>query len=141
MPTRRRIDPVAGRAAVQRWSTDPDGAGRAVIATAVRWSLEELAARWPGHTCEVRVPPFGVVQCLPGPRHTRGTPPNVVETDAVTWLALVTGRASWPQATGAGLVSASGERAELSAQLPLVSRTAAFQDDGEPSPAPGSVEP
>ena len=119
MSTRRRIDPDAGRSAVQRWAADPGAAPRELVATAVRWSLEEVAARWPGHTCELRVPPFGVVQCLPGPRHTRGTPPNVVETDAATWLALVTGRTSWPEATATGRVSASGERADLSALLPL----------------------
>ena len=93
--TRRRIDDRTGRTALARWAADPAAADRQVTATAVRWSLEELAALWPGHTCEVRVPPFGVVQCLDGPRHTRGTPPNVVETDAATWLGLVTGTADW----------------------------------------------
>jgi hypothetical protein len=91
-----------------------------VLATAVRWSLEELAERHPGNTCEVRVPPFGVVQCLAGPRHTRGTPPNVVETDAATWLALVTGAGAWPDAVADGRVRASGERADLRSLLPLV---------------------
>jgi Bacterial SCP ortholog len=119
VPARRRIDPVAGRAALAGWTADPDAAGRDVVATAVRWSLEELAERWPGPTCEVRVPPFGVVQCLAGPRHTRGTPPNVVEADAATWLALVTGRLDWAGAVAAGRVRASGERADLSAVLPL----------------------
>ena len=87
---------------------------------AVRWSLEELAAHHPGPTCEVRVPPFGVVQCLAGPRHTRGTPPNVVETDPSTWLELVTGRANWADAVLSGRVAASGERSDLSGLLPLV---------------------
>lgn len=119
MSPRRRIDPRAGRAAVEGWAADPAAAGREVIATAVRWSLEELAARYPGNTCEVRVPPFGVVQCLPGPRHTRGTPPNVVETDAATWLALVVGAVGWAAARAAGRVSASGERADLGGILPL----------------------
>jgi hypothetical protein len=92
-----------------------------VVGTAVRWTLEELAARHPGHTCEVRVPPFGVVQCLSGPRHTRGTPPNVVETDATTWLRLVTGMDTWADAVRSGRLAASGERADLSAVLPLES--------------------
>ena len=104
---------------MQAWAADPDGAGRELIATAVRWSLEELAARWPGRTCEVRVPPFGVVQCLPGPRHTRGTPPNVIEADAGTWLALITGRLQWADAVAAGRLRASGERADLSGLMPL----------------------
>ncbi|HEX2810238.1 MAG TPA: sterol carrier family protein [Kineosporiaceae bacterium] len=119
MPPRRRIDPAEGRAAAQAWFADPDAAGRDVIATAVRWSLEELAARRPGRTCEVRVPPFGVVQCLSGPRHSRGTPPNVIEADAATWLALITGRSGWAEAVATGRVRASGERADLSGLLPL----------------------
>jgi Bacterial SCP ortholog len=112
---------VAGHGAVRSWLADPEAAGRTVVATAVRWSLEELAARNPGNTCEVRVPPFGVVQCLAGPRHTRGTPPNVVETDPATWLGLVTGTQSWDAAVAAGRVSASGERADLTQLLPLIS--------------------
>jgi hypothetical protein len=118
VPPRRRTDPDAGRAAVRAWAADP-GAPRATLATAVRWSLEELADRAPGHATEVRVPPFGAVQCVEGPRHTRGTPPNVVETDAATWLALVTGRLAWDEAVGSGRVRASGSRADLSALLPL----------------------
>lgn len=109
-----------GRAALQQWV---DGAGqvaRPVLATAVRYALEELTARAPGHTVEVRVPPFGVTQCVEGPRHTRGTPPNVVETDAATWLSLVTGRTTWREAVASARVSASGERADLSGCLPLV---------------------
>jgi hypothetical protein len=119
MPPRRRVDVEAGRAAVAAWREDPGGAGRDVVATAVRYSLEELAARAPGRSTEVRVPPFGVVQCVPGPRHTRGTPPNVVETDAATWLALVTAGETWADAVAAGRLRASGERADLSALLPL----------------------
>lgn len=92
---------------------------RSVRATAVRFSLEELAAQAPGRSVEVRVPPFGAVQCIEGPRHTRGTPTNVVETDAATWLLLVTGRHTWEQARSAGSISASGQRSDLSAYLPL----------------------
>jgi hypothetical protein len=119
VPPRRRTDPDAGRAAVRAWATDPDGVSRSTLAAAVRWSLEELADRAPGHATEVRVPPFGAVQCVEGPRHTRGTPPNVVETDAATWLALVTGSLGWSEAVGSGRVRASGSRADLSALLPL----------------------
>jgi len=67
----------------------------------------------------VRVPPFAAVQCVPGPRHTRGTPPNVIETDPLTWIALATGRTAWTQAVAAGAVQASGPRADLSGYLPL----------------------
>ena len=90
-----------------------------MTATAVRYSLEEVTARAPGNSVEVRVPPFGVTQCVEGPRHTRGTPPNVIECDAATWLAMVTGRLSWSDAVDAGKVAASGLRADLSELLPL----------------------
>lgn len=114
---RRRITAREGRAALAAAGTG--AAGHPERAAAVRYALEELAERAPGNSVEVRVPPFGVTQCVAGPRHTRGTPPNVVETDADTWLALVTGALSWNDAVGRGSVSASGQRADLSALLPL----------------------
>ena len=119
MPPRRRTDPADGRAALAVWRTDPDGAPRAVVRVAVRFTLEELADVAPGHAVEVRVPPDGAVQAVSGPRHTRGTPPNVVETDPQTWLALATGQLTWEGARASGRVSASGERADLSDWLPL----------------------
>lgn len=117
MVARRRIDIAEGQAAIAAWLLG--GVSRAVTATAVRFSLEEVTARAPGNSVEVRVPPFGVTQCIAGPRHTRGTPPNVVECDAETWLTLVTGQILWADALKSGAVSASGLRADLSAQLPL----------------------
>jgi hypothetical protein len=119
VPPRRRTDPDAGRAALAAWRRDPGAVARPQLAAAVRWTLEELADHHPGHSTEVRVPPFGAVQCVAGPRHTRGTPPNVVETDAPTWLALVTGELAWPDAVTTGRVRASGSRADLSGILPL----------------------
>ncbi len=92
---------------------------RAVLGTAVKTSARWLAQQVPGRSVELRVPPFVAVQCVPGPRHTRGTPPNVVETDPATWLRLATGELSWADALAAGQVSASGNRADLSAYLPL----------------------
>lgn len=86
---------------------------------AVRLLLDELAARAPGRSVEVRVPPYAATQCVAGPRHTRGTPPNVIETDPRTWLELATGRLSWAEATAAGRIYASGARADLSEHLPL----------------------
>lgn len=97
----------------------PSGASRADLATAVRYLLQLLVEKAPGNTVEVRVPPFGAVQVLEGPRHTRGTPPNVVEMDAATWIALATGEEAWPDAVAAGRIAASGTRADLSALLPL----------------------
>jgi hypothetical protein len=81
--------------------------------------LDQLAEAVPGRAVEVRVPPYAAVQCVAGPRHTRGTPPNVVETDAATWVRLATGRLSWLQARDGGLIQASGPRADLAPYLPL----------------------
>jgi Bacterial SCP ortholog len=92
---------------------------RAVLRDAVRALLTELARRAPGRSVEVRVPPFGAVQCVAGPRHTRGTPPNVVETDPVTWLLVATGRIGWDEALHQGRLRASGVRTDLSDYLPL----------------------
>lgn len=119
MPARRRITADRARDAVRAWAADPAAADRSATALAVRGSLEELADRVPGNSVEVRVPPFGVAQCVEGPRHTRGTPPNVVETDAATWLGLVTGALRWEDAVAGGRVSASGLRAVLGDALPL----------------------
>ncbi|MEJ5945926.1 sterol carrier family protein [Pseudokineococcus basanitobsidens] len=119
MPARRRIPAARAAGAVRAWAADPAAADRGATALAVRGSLEELAERVPGNSVEVRVPPFGVAQCVEGPRHTRGTPPNVVETDAATWLGLVTGALGWDEAVRSGLVSASGLRAVLGEHLPL----------------------
>ncbi|TKJ28497.1 sterol carrier family protein [Blastococcus sp. CCUG 61487] len=111
------------RAAVEPVRAWLDGAAeqppRAVVGTAVRTSARWLAQQVPGRSVEVRVPPHVAVQCIEGPRHTRGTPPNVVETDAATWLRLVTGALAWEQALADGLVSASGNRADLGEVLPL----------------------
>lgn len=120
---RRRIDPDTGTAALREWGAGHDAGTPVpgtVTRTAVRYTLEELATGSPGNSVEVRVPPAGAVQAIAGPRHTRGTPPNVVETDMTTWLRLATGRLSWQEAVVAGSVSASGLRADLSAVLPLL---------------------
>lgn len=119
MPPRRRSDPQAGRVAFDRAVRAGGDSTREDVRTAVRWSLDELATRAPGGNVEVRVPPYAVVQCGDGPRHTRGTPPNVVETDPVTWLLLASGQLSWGEARAAGKVAASGERADLAGWLPL----------------------
>lgn len=93
---------------------------RLEIALAVRYTLQLLAERVPGNSLEVRVPPFGAVQCLPGPVHRRGTPPNVIETDPVTWLYLACGREGWADARLDGRVRASGVRADLNGLLPVL---------------------
>ncbi len=123
----RRIDDEDGRVALAsalrslgEATGRIDGSTRETVATAVRWTLQLLADGAPGHSVEIRVPPYGAVQAVDGPRHTRGTPPNVVETDAATWLALATGAESWPDALAAGRIVASGARADLSALLPVV---------------------
>ena len=113
-----KIVALVGEAAVRQAIGGSDD--RTIVATAVRYLLQLLATEAPGNTVEVRVPPHGAVQCIEGPNHTRGTPPNVVETDADTWVALATGSLSWADAVSSGRVSASGQHADLSAQLPVV---------------------
>jgi hypothetical protein len=101
----------------------PVALGRGALARCSRTLTAVLAARYPGRSVEVRVPPFAAVQCAigdPGPRHTRGTPPNVVETDAVTFLRLAAGRTTWAEAVRGGSVAASGLRADLTEVLPLL---------------------
>ena len=93
--------------------------GQRLLRDAVRATLSTLATSAPGRSVEVRVPPYGAVQCVAGPRHTRGTPPNVVETDPITWLRIATGRLTWADALADGKIRASGMRADLSPYLPL----------------------
>ena len=110
----------AALAAVRPWLAGEAGQpSRRELGTAVRTSARWLAQQVPDRSVELRVPPFVAVQCVPGPRHTRGTPPNVVETDPATWLRLVTGELAWADALAEGRVSASGNRADLSPMLPL----------------------
>ncbi|MGJ0120395.1 sterol carrier family protein [Williamsia sp. MIQD14] len=122
----KTVDPAQMREsvlAVAAWLRDatlPTPA-RAELAAAVRMSARTVAQLAPGASVEVRVPPFVAVQCIQGPRHTRGTPPNVVETDPRTWLLLATGLLDLDDAVAAGAVSASGSRAvEVAAYLPVV---------------------
>lgn len=120
--SKRRIPETQGRAAVATALHVLDAGeeqDRTVLATAVRYLLEELAELRPGRTVEVRVPPFGAVQCIEGPRHTRGTPPNVIELEALSWLKLATGRLTWQDAISSHQVVASGSRATLEDCLPI----------------------
>jgi Bacterial SCP ortholog len=90
-----------------------------LLRSAARYLLYELEREVPGRSVEVRVVPVAAVQVIEGPRHTRGTPPNVVETDPLTWFQLATGRLGWAEAVQSGAVRASGARSDLSAYLPL----------------------
>ena len=126
MATRRTVDPTKTRQAVAEvgdWLRD-EGAGapeRSVLADAVRLTARTLASMAPGSSVEVRVPPFVAVQCISGPRHTRGNPPNVVETDPRTWLLVATGLLSTADAVAAGALRMSGSRAgEIADWMPLV---------------------
>jgi hypothetical protein len=115
---RARIADEIGEASV-RAALGPN-ADRETRATAVRYLLQLLAEGAPGNTVEVRVPPFGAVQAIEGPRHTRGTPPNVIEMDAATFLELATGATPWATALAEARVSASGSRADLTEHLPIL---------------------
>lgn len=118
MPARLKpADPAAVAAALVRVA---DGsAERADLKLLVKHYLALLETRAPGRSVEVRVPPYAAVQVIEGVRHTRGTPPAVVETDAATWIAVATGTLAWTEAVAAGRVAASGERTDLTAYLPL----------------------
>jgi hypothetical protein len=105
---------------VRPWlAGEADQPPRAVLGAAVKTTARWLAQQVPGRSVELRVPPHVAVQCIEGPRHTRGTPPNVVETDAATWLRLASGQVTWANAVAEGTVVASGNRADLSPYLPL----------------------
>ena len=118
----RKVDPngpahvAEVTAALDRGDEPP----QAVVRSAARHLLLELEREAPGRSVEVRVVPVAAVQVVAGPRHTRGTPPNVIETDPMTWIRLATGRLGWAEAVRSGAVRASGSRADLSDYLPLV---------------------
>ncbi len=125
MAPRDKADPAKTRQAVLAvadWLRDecrpaPD---RQELATAVRLTARTLAAVAPGRSVELRVPPFVAVQCIAGPTHTRGTPPNVVETEPRTWLLLAAGALSFQEAKRTGALRLSGARAgEIEHCLPL----------------------
>ena len=125
MPARLRPLPAAEIAAtlarIDASGTGPTaGPDREDVRAAVKHFLAVLATRAPGKSVEVRVPPYAAVQCIAGARHTRGTPPAVVETDSATWLALARGHETFAAAVARGAVRASGERSDLSPHLPLV---------------------
>lgn len=111
----RRADPAAVAEALAR-----DPRTRADLKLLTKHFLAVLSEKAPGSSVEVRVPPYAAAQVVPGVRHTRGTPPAVVETDAGTWVALATGELTWSDAEARGALTASGQRADLAPYLPLV---------------------
>ncbi|MCW2807296.1 MAG: hypothetical protein JWQ93_1251 [Marmoricola sp.] len=115
MPRLQPQDPVAVAEALGR--EEPT---RADLKLLSKHFLAVLAMKAPGHSVEVRVPPYAAAQVIPGVRHTRGTPPAVVELDAATWVALATGEVTWDAALAEGRIRASGQRADLSTYLPLI---------------------
>ncbi|WP_418057800.1 sterol carrier family protein [Pimelobacter simplex] len=118
MPARLRpADPALVAEAVARVAAD--AAERGDLRLLTKHFLAVLETRAPGRSVEVRVPPYAAVQVIEGVRHTRGTPPAVVETDAATWIALATGELGWDAALDGGRVQASGERTDLTPYLPL----------------------
>ena len=118
MPARLR-PADAGHVASALARVDAGEASPSELRLLTKHFLALLETRAPGRSVEVRVPPYAAVQVVQGVRHTRGTPPAVVEMDATTWLALATGAITWPQAEQSGRVRASGERADLTPYLPL----------------------
>ncbi len=123
-----RVLPVDGNGDVR---ADQDQLG-----TLVRATLVYFAQQHPGRSVEVRVPPYAAVQAIEGIRHTRGTPPNVIEMDGSTWVALASGRQDWAAAVDTGRVRASGTRADLSGYLPMHT---AVQTAGDPPNPPSQT--
>jgi len=118
----KRIETGEGRAALAAVETARvagERPPRVALATAVRYLLQLLVEKAPGASVEVRVPPFGAVQVIQGPRHTRGTPPNVVEIDPLTWIDLAQGRIAWDATLAEARIAASGTRADIADLLPL----------------------
>lgn len=114
----RLIDPVEGERVLRAWALS-HALGSDDLALAVRFSLQLLRQKAPGNSVEVRVPPFGAAQVIDGPRHTRGTPPAVIEIEPTVWLDLVVGQLDFDQAVAAARLAASGARANLQGFLPL----------------------
>ncbi len=123
MAVRAAVPDVEGMAALRSVHAAYEQGGaveRVTARTAVKYTLQLLAAQAPGHSVEVRIPPLGAVQAVAGPVHRRGTPSAVVEMDPPTWLALTLGDLTWEDARAAGRIRASGQRADLSPWLPLI---------------------
>lgn len=118
---KRKMNPEVGLAAVRLVidGSAPRELGDPNFTLAVRYLLQSVAEIRPGNSVELRVPPLGAVQCVEGPTHRRGTPPNVIEMDAQTWFALAIGEENWQSAIAGGRILASGTRADLSELLPL----------------------
>jgi hypothetical protein len=114
---RRKIKVLDGDAAIKAYLKG--SLSEQQLATAVRYLLEELATTHPGNAVEVRIPPYGAVQCVAGPAHKIGTPGNVVEMDPASWLELALGKKSFDQLLAAGKLQASGNRSDLTGLFPI----------------------
>jgi hypothetical protein len=114
---RRKIAMADGLKAIAAYLSGTASEG--AVATAVRFLLEELGTIHPGNAVEVRVPPFGAVQCIEGPTHTRGTPANVVEMDPTSWIDLALGKSSFEELAVTGKLTASGSRSDLAGLFPI----------------------
>jgi len=113
----RKISSDDGDAALRAWTSS--SASESEVATAVRYCLQLLRQDAPGASVEVRVPPYGAAQVIPGPAHTRGTPPAVIEMTPEMWLTIATGADTYLDALSRGDISASGQRTDLTAWLPI----------------------
>ena len=114
---RRKIAKPDGLEAISAYLSG--SASDPLVATAVRFLLEELGTNHPGNAVEVRIPPLGAVQCIEGPTHTRGTPANVVEMDPTSWLELALGKQSFEELAVLGKLTASGSRSDLAGLFPI----------------------
>ena len=114
---RRKIAKAQGLEAIQAYLEG--SVSNEQLATAVRFLLEELGTKYPGNSVEVRIPPYGAVQCIEGPSHSRGTPANVVELDTESFVALALGRISFEDLMSKSKLTASGNRSDLTGLFPI----------------------
>ena len=84
------------------------------IAASVKEILELIKDISPGKSVELRVPPYGAIQCVAGINHRRGTPPNTVEMSGQTLVKLINEPALWSTLCESGEVRASGLLSDLS---------------------------
>jgi hypothetical protein len=84
------------------------------ISAIVKEILDLINSISPGKSVELRVPPYGAIQCVAGSNHRRGTPPNTVEMSGQTLVRLINEPALWSSLCESGEVRASGLLSDLS---------------------------
>ena len=84
------------------------------VKTQVKLILDLIKSISPGRSVELRIPPYGAIQCVAGGNHRRGTPPNTVEMSGPTLIKLINAPDLWTKLVSQGEISASGIASDLS---------------------------